>query len=200
MAQASLSFDPTTITVSRGDIVPVDILMYTGDDSVLSSDIWVTYDPAMITLSSVDNPEIEKGDLFTHVDAKYISPGKLYLYAIQNTQDAATQANGKVATVYFRAQASGQTQLRFDCVPFAQKTSQIIRNDSSLTNVINCQATRTHTSTVQIEDSASVLGVQTSRSFLSYGSTFVAIGLLLLLAVMLYIRYQRLARELNSSQ
>lgn len=196
--QASLSFEPSQTSASTGDVIPVDIYLNDGNNAVISSDIWISYNPSLLNVtSSSGTPTFEKGPLFENVQAKNIAPGSLYLYAIKDTSSE-KGSTGKVATVYFTAVKGGKTDLRFDCVPFGEKTSQIIQNSAELDNVINCTLTRAHISTVQIHAQDNVLGAATSRSFLS-PVLYLGIGLLMaVLAGLLIYRYRKLSKQLSS--
>lgn len=195
--QASLSFEPTQVNVQAGEIIPVDINMFSGESSIISSDIWISYDPSRVTVNtSSGTPTFEKGPLFENVQAKIISPGSLYLYAI-NGKSTEKNATGKVATVYFTATKGGQTDLRFECVPFGDKTSQIIENSTELNNVINCNLTRAHTTSINIDSQNNVLGATTSSSFVS-PLLYLGVGLLIVsLAGILMYRYRQLSKQLS---
>lgn len=193
---ASFSFQPVSQSVTAGDVFPVDVLMYTGSESVVSSDVWISYDPKMVTPVIEGKDGIVGGEFFAVTEAKIISPGNLYIFALNTVQGASAEANGKLATIQFRAETSGTTELSFACIPFQKKTSQIIRKDASLTNIINCTSTRTHTSELTIEP-GNVLGASTTvytpmlpMSLIIMGAFFFGI---------LYFRYKRLAKRLTTT-
>lgn len=197
-AIASFSFDPVNITASAGDIIPVDVMIYSGSDPVISTDIYISYDPSILSIASPQNPELKKGELFQSVDAKIIQPGNLYVYAINQSPDLKQVTNGKIATVYFKAEKSGTTNLRFECVPFMSQTSQIIRNDEELTNIINCTTTRAHATSVVVQDKKEVLGVSVSNNMQSgWGYVVVSLMMLILTAV-LFMRYRKLMKKLKT--
>ncbi|MBP9691474.1 hypothetical protein KBD81_05350 [Candidatus Woesebacteria bacterium] len=194
---ASFSFEPVVKTVSQGDVVAVDVMMYSGDTPVISSDVWISYNPEVLTIQNPQKVDIEKGPLFENVNARTIAPGSLYLYGIQNSKTSTTPANGKIATVYFTAQKSGQALLRFECVPFSKQTSQIIESNSELTNIIHCESTRSHTSTITVTSDSNVLGASTRNAGISTTSILVVGGLLAILIGLFVYRYRKLARELD---
>lgn len=195
---ASFSFEPVNVTVSKGDIIPLDVMIYSGDDPVISTDAWIAYDPTMLSISTPQNPELIKGELFQSVDAKIISPGRLYIYAINPSHTEKKETNGKLATVYFKAEKSGQVELRFECNPFSTQTSQIIKNDEELNNIINCTSTQSHTSTVTIGNSGSVLGVSVNKTMTTNLGYVVATILLLILTGVLFMRYRKLMQKLKT--
>lgn len=195
--QASLSFEPSQLSVSAGGVVPIDVHIYGGEDAVISSDVWISYDPSLLSVNkSSGTPNFEKGPLFENVQAKSIAPGSLYLYAI-NGNSTDKNISGKVATVYFTAKRGGQTELRFDCVPFGEKTSQIIENSAELNNVINCNLTRAHTSSINVTSQNNVLGATTSNPFMP-PLLYLGVGLLIaFLAGILLYRYRQLSKQLS---
>ena len=197
-AIASFSFAPVNITASAGDIIPVDVMIYSGSDPVISTDIYISYDPSILSIATPQNPELKKGELFQSVDAKVIQPGNLYIYAINPSADLKQITNGKIATIYFQAQTSGTTDLRFECVPFMNQTSQIIRNDEDLTNVINCTTTRAHSTSVVVQDKTDVLGVSVTNNMQSKLGYVVISLLMLVLTAVLFMRYRKLMKKLKS--
>lgn len=194
---ASFSFDPITTTTQEGEIFTTDILMYSGSDPVISSDVLISYNPEVLTPITDGASDIQPGDFFQIIEAKILSPGKVYIYAINQSPSQSRAANGKLASVSFRARKAESTELRFDCIPFQKLTSQIIANDPDLTNIINCTTTRAHTSTVLIEAGNNVLGTSTQKSYQTW-----YVGLAVLFAIfagVLYFRYKRLFRHLKTS-
>ena len=193
---ASFSFDPIVITAEQGDILTVDILMYSGTDPVVSSDVWVSYNPDFLTPITEGDYDMKPGNFFQITDVKIFSPGKIYLYAINQSPTASDTTNGRLASVSFKAQKKGTTELRFDCMPFQKQTSQIIRQDPEFTNIINCASTRSHTSVITI-DQGGVLGASTQNS-----NQTIYIGLAILFALLvglLLLRYTRLSKTLKTS-
>src|SRR3989338_3370318 len=190
---ASLSFEPTSITASQGDQIPVDILIYSGNDSVISTDVYITYDPQLLEVTE----RIDGGDLFQSVGVKQIAPGKAYVYCINIDIAQAKPAEGTIARIYFQALSSGTTKLQIDCVPFSKQTSQIVSQQEELTNIIHCDSTRTHTSTMTISGD-SVLGVSTQNTVSQYQWHIGAVVLVAILTATLYMRYRKLTKEILS--
>lgn len=190
---ASLSFEPTSITASQGDHIPVDILIYSGTERVISTDVYITYDPQILAVTE----QIDGGDLFQSVGVKHIAPGKAYVYGINLDVAQAKSVEGNVARIYFQALSSGTTKLQLDCVPFSQQTSQIISQKEELTNIIHCDSTRTHTSTVTV-DGNSVLGENTQNLLGGYIWHISAAVLVGILTAILYVRYRKLTKEIKT--
>ena len=193
---ASFSFDPISITAQAGETITIDVLMYSGSDPVISSDVWISYNPEKLTPITEGRLDVKGGSFFQITDAKIVSPGKIYLYAINQSSSAANVVNGKLASIRFKARNSGHTELRFECIPFQKKTSQIIRYDSELSNIINCTTTRAHTTSITIT-AGNVLGTSTQNS---YQTWYIALAVLFVLCTgMLFLRYKRLSKSLRTT-
>ncbi|MDA1316543.1 MAG: cohesin domain-containing protein [bacterium] len=191
---ASLSLGPTSISASQGDQIPVDLLIYSGNNKTISTDAYITYDPQILEITT----QIDGGDLFQSVGVKQITPGKAYVYGINLDLAQAKPMEGNVARIYFQAISSGTTKLQIDCVPFSEKTSQIVSQKEELTNIIHCDSTRTHTSTVTISGD-NVLGTSTENMFGLYKWHISAAVLVAVLTATLYIRYRNLTKQLKST-
>ncbi len=196
---ASLSFEPVSLSVKEGDIIPVDILIYTGSDKAISTDVWVSYNPDYFMPAPSYESMVEKGSLFQRVDAKLISPGSLYMYGI-NESAVSAPANGKLATLFLQAKKTGQSEIRFQCKDVGTATSQIIKQDGALENIINCERTTSHTAQITISENSSVLGASTIQD----GATswiFIGLGISLgILATLLMVRYRRLQKLLAEAE
>lgn len=190
---ASLSLEPTSISVLQGDQIPIDLLIYSGKNTVISTDAYITYDPQLLAITE----QIDGGDLFQSVGVKQISPGRAYVYGINLDIAQAKPAQGSVARIYFQALTSGTTKLQIDCVPFSEKTSQIVSQKDELTNIIHCDSTRTHTSAVTISGD-NVLGTSTQNMFSTYKWHISTLILIAILTVILYMRYRKLTKEISS--
>lgn len=192
---ASFSFDPVSIQTRTGDTFPVDVLIYSGSDPVISSDIWVRYDPNVLELVPQDTALVTARPLFATVETKPIAPGSLYLYALKPVSTQAGATNGVIATLHFRTKTAATTHLQFDCIPFEEKTSQIIRQDPELTNIINCDTTRTHQATVTVAGSE-VLGVSDRMKQGIINPWYFSAGVVLMvIAGMVLFRYRQLIHK-----
>ena len=107
---ASLSFDPGTISTKVGSVFDISINIFTDKEAVLSTDAWITYNPSLVEpiLS------IKIGDTFKNVDAKIISPGRLYVYGINTDKSLQSPANGTVAVISFKSLKQGSNQFLFE--------------------------------------------------------------------------------------
>lgn len=187
---ASLSFDPSDINVKKGQEIKVNINMFTGNEAVASTDVLINYDTSL--LEPVTNAT-KNGSIFQTVDSKVIAPGKLYVYGVDENKNEFASAQGTIATVTFKAIASGATQLSFDCNPVVKNTSQIIKGNNTFENIISCTSTIAHTSTISITD-GNVLGAYTDGNLNTYTAIF---GILVaVFTFLLFLRYQRLQKNI----
>lgn len=194
---ASFSFDPVTINAKAGEVFPVDILIYTGSEKVVSTDVFVNYDSEKLSALPNKKPRIESGELFQKTDAKLVSPGKLYLYGLNENITNANSTNGKIATIYFQAKKSGKTELNFDCISFQEHSSKIIKNDENFSNIVNCQVSRSHNTIIDIDAGKDVLGASIGPSA-AFNPYFVAALLLCALMGAIFLRYNRLTKKLKN--
>lgn len=190
-APATLSFDPTNSKVKPNEIVKVTINMYSGNETVASTDISIHYDPNI--LEPLPSNTIN-GNIFETVQAKIISPGNLYVYGIQEDKTKAKTAQGSVATIAFRALKEGATAITFNCNPTSPNTSQII-TVNNLDNIISCTATSAHTAQINISK-GNVLGIADSYGKLSPMTTILGI-LVVVFTFFIFLKYQRLRKDIS---
>ena len=187
---ASLSFEPVQSEAIVGTPFDIQLNIFSDREAVLSTDVWISYDPAVLQPIL----PVKEGALFASTDAKIITPGTLYMYGIRRDPTTAGVANGTIATLSFRPLKDTATTLRIQCGNTQLIHSQIIKNDTSLNNILNCERTAAHTATITVGNSQ-VLGTstQTVRPALMWQLT--AAVALLILGVLLYSRNRKLARQ-----
>ncbi len=191
-APASLSFDPINIQTTSGKPIDVTINIFTGNQPVASTDIWLSYDPTILQ-PLPDNTKT--GSLFKTVDVKEIEPGKLYIYGIADNPREVTPVQGTIATIQFMSLKAGTSQLRYECDSSMRSSSQIIAVDNNLTNVISCPATISHSSTVTVTEN-NILGVSTENNLINQLSYILGI-IVIIFSIVLFVRYQRIRHEIS---
>ena len=129
---ALLKFDKTTVSSSVNQTFTMDVTVDAGTDQVTSSDIWVIYDPAYLTASSVTS-----GTYFPAV-TNNITSGKVSITGLIVDPGTYKTGVGVVATITFKSLKNGTTNLTFDCRTDASNSSKVIKNDVNATNVIVC--------------------------------------------------------------
>jgi len=129
---AFLKFDKTTVTSSANQTFTMDVMVDAGTDQITSSDIWVIYDPAYLTASSVAS-----GTYFPAV-TNNITSGKVSITGLIVDPGTYKTGAGVVATITFTSVKNGTTNLTFDCRTDASNSSKVIKNDVNATNVIVC--------------------------------------------------------------
>lgn len=191
-APASLSFDPVEIQSLTGDTIDVTVNIFTGSQSVTSTDVWLSYDPTI--LRPVINT-VKTGSLFDTIEMKEIESGKLYIYGIQKNPRQVEPVQGTLATIQFISLKAGKSSLKFECDPSQKSSSQIIAADSNLSNVISCPATIAHSAIVSISNN-NILGVSTENNLITQLSYILGV-IVIIFSSTLFIRYQRIRREIS---
>ena len=187
---ASLSFEASQNTVLVGESVDLAINIYSNQEPVAATDVWISYNPSLF------QPILpaQNSRLFEAMEAKIVAPGKLYIYGLRRNASETETANGNIATITFKALQEGAATFKFECLSGVENSSQIIKNNPQLTNIINCERTQAHSQIISIADTQ-ILGAS-DRYILPlnmwYLTTLVAI---LTITVFLYIRTRQLAKE-----
>ncbi len=189
---ASLSFEPTQITVTPNNTFEVIVNIFTDTQSAISTDAWIHYDPSFIQpILPVKTP-----GLFETTEAKIISPGTLYVYGLHRDPMTAGPANGTIATLTFKSLKEGSTKLLFECPSYGEPRSQIIKNSENLENIINCERTTGHTSTISISNPQVLGAADVMGSSLHMWYLTIAVAVLTLTTI-LYIRFKNANRHLT---
>lgn len=130
---ASLRFDKTSSNVTSGGQFEVQVVVDPGAEQVTSTDAWIVYDRNMLSVVSV-----VEGSYFPTVLNEPGTPGRLYIAGLVNDPSEFKSGVGTVATIVFKANANGTSNLSYDCNPSATETSKVIKNDINSTNIIDC--------------------------------------------------------------
>lgn len=184
----SFSFSNQNISVSSGEIFTVDVMMYSSEKPIVSFDAYLLYDPNILSPKNLS--DLGQGSLFNDIGAKIISPGKIYLYGI-NDATIKEESIGKIATLNFEAIQTGSTRISFDCDELSKESYAVIVDDENLSNVINCTATNTHSLPVMVKEAngSSVLGADTSYKDVNY--SLILIGVFIIVAAFAFaIKYK----------
>ena len=133
-----MKFDNTTATVSTGSTFQIAVIVDPGSDSINATDIYVTYDSALLKATAVS-----AGSLFPTVSNDIATSGRVYIAGMVNDPASSVSTSGTVATITFEGLKDGSATLSFDC-----NLSKIVKNDINATNVINCSQNGTSSVTV----------------------------------------------------
>lgn len=189
-SNASLSFEPAQSVATVGTPVSVQLNIFSDTQPVISTDIWIHYDPKLVQpiLPFATSP------LFDKSEAKIVEPGTLYIYGIRENSAISNPANGNIGSLNFKPLKEGVVKLQFGCGLEDNQQSQIIVNNNTLNNIINCERTLAHSGTLTIQNSQ-ILGISTDQAT---GKTLTMLYLtmgvaLLMLFVSIYIRTKKLA-------
>jgi hypothetical protein len=144
---ATLDFDPDSTTVAPNGTFTVDVDLEAGTDQVASTDIYVLYDDTILEVQ-----QVTAGSFFPLVQPNTEEKGRLYIAGTVTSQGDYKTGTGTVATISFKAIGEGSTNMSFDCDTAVDDKSEIIQNDTSAANIIECSALQTHTVTISATD------------------------------------------------
>ena len=136
---ATLMFDPESSDIEEGETFSVDVNIDAETKQVAGTDIYITYDSSIVSLQSVNN-----GDYFPLV-SNIPTTGKLYISGVIANQGEYKTGEGTVATLVFKGEAEGTTELDFTCDLTQTETSKINQNDINASNIIDCSTLTPHT-------------------------------------------------------
>lgn len=142
---ATFTFNPTFTSVRPDNTFDVDINVDAGVDQIAGTDIYLTYDATKLEVQTVTD-----GNYFPQVE-DVPATGRVYISGFVNTQGDYKTGAGTVATVTFKALEEGSTSLTIDCDPAITDTSKIVRNDTAVTNVLECSSLDGHTVTISVD-------------------------------------------------
>lgn len=135
---AYLKFDKETVTATNGATFQIGVIVEPGSDSLSSTDVYVTYDQALLKATVVTS-----GTQFPIVTNDITTSGIVYISGMVNDPASSISASGTLATITFQALKDGTGTLAFNC-----DLSKIIKNDINATNVIVCGSNGTSAVTI----------------------------------------------------
>ena len=139
-------FEPSSTTIKKGQSFGVNLNVDPGAEAVAGADIYIDFNPELLTLES-----IVTGSYFPLV-ANVPSTGRLYIAATVENQGDSKTGTGTIATVTFKATQTGKANIAIDCDPAKTDSSRLTKNDINATNILNCNALKTHTVTITSAD------------------------------------------------
>jgi len=144
VSAASLQFDKSTYSAAVGSTITVGVVINPGTDAVSSSDVHITYDPAILQPITVT-----PGTYFPSV-TNSLASGNVSIYGTVNDAASSKTGDGTIATVTFNVLSNGSTTLKYFCDTSSAVTSSVIKYDPSninAPNVIVCSQNGTATVT-----------------------------------------------------
>lgn len=132
---AFLDFSPKTVNSSTGKTFDVIVKIDAGVDQILSTDARIIFDPKLLTVT-----EVLDGDYFSIAKKDCNSqPGKCYIAGIVETPGDFKTGKGDLATITFKALASGTGTISYVCNPGeTARDSNIAKNVLNVTDIIEC--------------------------------------------------------------
>jgi hypothetical protein len=157
---ASLKFDPNSISASKNGTFDVKINVEVGSEQSTSVDVFISYDASVFDLGTTP---VTTGGFFPSIANVTNQPGKLYIAGLVTEAGQYRTGTGTLATITFKPKTTGTSTLSFDCSPGVSGDSNIVKNDTNSTDIINCSDN--NTAKVEIgEGSSSSSSTSTSTS------------------------------------
>ncbi len=135
VSAASLQFDPTTKSVTKGETFTIKLDIDAGTNEILATDIKGSYDKTLLDLVSIVNGTYfsTAGKIETETD------GAFYYAGIVDDPGDFKTGTGTVAIATFKALSDGTATISYICTPGETgEDSNIANNDFDATDVINC--------------------------------------------------------------
>lgn len=129
---ASFSLEPQSHTGSVGESFDVQLKINTEGEQTTSADVILLYDENILETVTVT------GGGFYPQNFKNLTSGKIYVGgAVQNATESKA-GEGLLSTITFKGKSAGTTAARFDCTPGKTSDSNISKNDSEATDILDC--------------------------------------------------------------
>ena len=125
---AYLKFDQSTVSTSNGGTFQISVTVDPAGEGMNGTDVYVSYDASVLKATAVS-----AGSLFPYVFNDIATSGKVYIAGTVTDPASSISTSGTVATITFQGLKDGTTTLSFDC-----STSKIVKDDTQVTNILNC--------------------------------------------------------------
>jgi len=174
VASPHFSLVPASGSLNVGDQITVKVAVTTETEKSQAMDVWATFDPAKFEVVSiikaVDAPSNYTYEMTPHIDnvtGRFDIP---FSSTVMSDLDA-TPVIGNLATITFKAKASGTVAVNFTCVQSDTRDTNIFRSGTS-TDIVVCSANQGGSYTVNSGSSDGGTPLPTSTPIVSNpGST-----------------------------
>lgn len=131
MRSAQFSLVPDKTSYKKGDVVTVDVKLFTGGYMTDSADLVVKYDPAF--LSAADTNFATEGQIYSEYPAVQVDKenGLIGISGITLPGQNSFSGVGSFAKLNFTALKDGQTQVSIDFQPNSTADSNVVLSGSS---------------------------------------------------------------------
>lgn len=134
---ADLLLYPQNTTVSVNDEVEVTFTINTRGEYVTSSDVILSFDESMLNVVNVGTTIVGLPPFFPR-NFHYITPNQVYFGgSVLDLLDSRT-GQGVIGTIRFKALRPGIAAIRFVCNPGRTDDTNITKNDSNATDIVEC--------------------------------------------------------------
>lgn len=107
---AFLEFDPSSVNVDVGDTFDMDIVVKVSDDEITGVDAVGDFDPSVLEVQAITD-----GTFLEIAHKSFDNPGRFYVAGLVNSVGESVTGEGVLATVTFKAIASGTTTVTYLC-------------------------------------------------------------------------------------
>lgn len=129
---ATMQFSPTSGTYSTGTTFPVQVKVDTVAVDTTSADAVVKFDATLLSVDSVSY-----GSFYPTVLHSQQS-GKLYISGMVSSPGTVINGSGVLATINFKPLSAGTATVSFDCTAGQTNDSNVTKNDTNATDILDC--------------------------------------------------------------
>lgn len=134
---AIMTLDPASYSSPIGQTFNVKLTIDTEGDSVTSADAVLLYDSNVLQVVDVVEGDLGQNPFFPDF-FENISPSELYIGASVIDPIETKTGQGVLATITFRGNVSGITNVTFDCTPGKTSDTNISKSDKNATDIVEC--------------------------------------------------------------
>ena len=140
---ATIQFSPSSGTYSTGSTFGVQIIVNTAGIDTTSADAVIKYNSTLLGVDSVSY-----GSFYPTV-LHSVQNDKLYISGMVSNPGSIINGSGTIATVNFKPLSAGAVTISFDCTTGQTNDSNVTKNDTDATDVLDCATLASATYTLQ---------------------------------------------------
>lgn len=129
---ATMQFSPTSGTYTTGTTFPVQIKVDTQSVDTTSADAVIKFDGTLLSVDSVSYGSFYPTVLHSQ------QTEKLFVSGMVSNPGSVINGNGVLATVNFKPLTAGTATISFDCTTGQTNDSNVTKNDTNATDVLDC--------------------------------------------------------------
>ena len=134
---AIMTLDPASYSAPVGQTFNVKVTIDTEGDSVTSADAVLLYDSTVLQVVDIVEGDLGQNPFFPDF-FENISPSELYIGASVIDPIETKTGQGILATITFKGNVAGLTNVTFDCTPGKTSDTNISKSDKNATDIVEC--------------------------------------------------------------